>query len=173
MKEGAMVKKFNLSVPDDLAEKIDQRRENLGSLSAIFQNAVAEIITKKEEFEQRLEGDEEMVEIIKRLRKEKTALQGNYREKGREEGLRWAKAASYMELEYARRFDPTDKDGLYDPSVPLHDDILGHYFIDALEADDLSNPESDEDELNEFAKQWLKGWLEAVADFWSHVEPQL
>lgn len=168
-----MVKKFNLSVPDELAEKIDQRRDFLGSLSAIFQKAVAEKIEKKEEFEQRLEGDAEMDQIINRLRKEKTELQGNYREKGREEGLRWAKASSYKELEYARRFDPMDKDGLYDPSIPLHDDILGHYFIDALEPDELTNPEWDEDELNEFAKQWLNGWLEAVADFWAHVEPKL
>ena len=53
-----MVKKFNLSVPDELAEKIDQRRDYLGSLSAIFQKAVADKIRKKDEFEQRLEGDE-------------------------------------------------------------------------------------------------------------------
>ena len=66
-----------------------------------------------------------------------------------------------------------DRDGLYDPTIPLHDDLLGHYFIDALEADDLTNPEADEDELNEFAKQWLTGWLEAVADFWAHVESKL
>jgi post-segregation antitoxin (ccd killing protein) len=168
-----MVKKFNLSVPDDLAEKIDQRRDYLGSLSAVFQKAVAEKIKAKEEFEQRLEGDAEMAQIIERLGKEKAALQGNYLEKGREEGLKWGKAASYKELEYARRFNPVDKDGLYVPSIPLHDDILGHYFIDALFPDELTNPGMDENELNEFAKQWLKGWLEAVADFWAHVEPKL
>jgi hypothetical protein len=168
-----MVKKFNLSVPDELAERIEQRREYLGSLSAIFQKAVADKIQKRDEFEQRLEGDEEMVQIIERLKKEKTALQGNYCEKGREEGLKWAKAASYKDLEYARRFNPIDKDGLYDPLIPLHDDILGHYFIDALGADGLTNPEWDEDELNEFAKQWLKGWLEAVMGFWTHIEPKL
>jgi hypothetical protein len=168
-----MVKKFNLSVPDELAEKIEQRREDLGSLSAIFQKAVAEKIRNKDEFERRLEGDVEMEQIIARLRKEKAELQGNYREKGKEEGLRWAKAASYRDLEYARRFDPVDKDGLYDPAIPLHDDILGHYFIDALFPDELTNPDFDEGDLNEFAKQWLNGWLEAVADFWAHVEPKL
>lgn len=168
-----MVKKFNLSVPDELAAKIDQRRDYLGSLSAIFQEAVADKIRQKEEFEQRLEGDAEMAQIVRRLKKEKMALEGNYREKGREEGLRWSKAASYKALEYARRFDPVDSDGVYDPLIPLHDDILGHYFIDALEADELTNPESDEDELNEFAKQWLQGWLEAVADFWALIEPKL
>jgi hypothetical protein len=156
-----------------LAENIEQRRHYLGALSAFFHKAVADTIRKKDEFEQRLEGDAEMDQIIKPLKKEETDLQENYREKGRQEGLRWAKAASSKELEYARRFDPVDKDGLYDPTIPLHDDILGHYFIDALSLDELTNPESDEDELNEFAKQWLKGWLEAVEDFWAHVEPKL
>lgn len=114
-----------------------------------------------------------MVQIIERLRKERTALQGNYREKGLDDGLRWAKAASFKELEYARRFNPIGKEGLYDPAISLHDDVLGHYFIDALGRDELTNPEWDEDELNEFAKQWLQGWLEAVADFWANVEPKL
>ena len=36
-----------------------------------------------------------------------------------------------------------------------------------------TNPGFDEDDLNEFAKQWLNGWLEAVADFWAHVESKL
>jgi hypothetical protein len=107
------------------------------------------------------------------LKREKAQLQTDYRGKGAEEGLRWAKAASYTELEYARRFDPTDVEGLYDPAIPLHDDLLGHYFIDALEADPFTNPEWDEDELNEFAKQWLQGWLEAVSDFWAQVKERL
>ncbi len=168
-----MVKKFNLSVPDDLAEKIEQRRDQLGSLSAIFQEAVAAIIGKKEEFEERLKGDDDMEQIIERLRREKLQAQTNYHEKGREDGLRWAKAASYTDLEHARKFDPSDEDGVYDPTIPLHDDVLGHYFIDAMEADPLTNPEADEDELNDFARQWLDGWLEAVRELWAAVKDRL
>ena len=168
-----MVKKFNLSVPDDLARKIEQRRRHLGSLSAIFQEAVAAKVMNYEEFEQRLEGDENMEQIIERLKTEKALLQNNYHAKGREEGLRWAKAASYADLVYAVTFDPTDEDGMYDPVVPLHDDVLGHYFIDMLEADELTNPEADEDVLNDFAVQWLNGWSEAVGEFWAHVKNRL
>jgi hypothetical protein len=168
-----MVKKFNLSVPDDLAEKIEQRRDQLGSLSAIFQEAVAAMVKKKEEFEERLKGDDDMEQIIERLRREKLQAQTDYHETGREEGLRWAKAASYTDLEHARKFDPRDEDGVYDPTIPLHDDVLGHYFIDAMEADPLTNPETDEDELNDFARQWLDGWLEAVQEFWSAVKDKL
>lgn len=164
-----MVKKFNLSVPDDLARRIQEKRHYLGSLSAIFQEAVSDKIQKREDFEQRLKGEEDMETTIERLRKEKRKAETDYLQKGREDGLVWAKAASYTDLEYARKFDPTDEDGCYDPTVPLHDDVLGHYFIDMLEADPLANPEDDEDELNEFAQQWLNGWIEAVSGFWNEI----
>jgi hypothetical protein len=167
------MKKINLSVPDDLAAKIEHYRGYLGNLSLLFQQAVTAKIMQREEFNARLEGDAEMSEIIERLQKEKAVLQGNYLEKGREEGLRWAKAASYKDLEYARRFDPTDRKGVYDPTISLHDDVLGFYFADSLFADKLTNPEWDEEELNIFAKQWMMGWIEAVKDFWIHVEPKL
>ncbi|MFH0825805.1 MAG: hypothetical protein V2B18_23870 [Pseudomonadota bacterium] len=168
-----MSKKYNLSVPDDLAEKIELRRDRLGSLSAIFRDAVAGEIGKREQFERRLKGDEDMEHIIERLSREKASLTTDYRDKGLEAGLRWAKAASYGDLEYARRFDPRDDEGVYDPTITLHDDVLGHYFIDALEADPLTNPEADEDRLNEYALQWLRGWMEAVAGFWAEVKDRL
>ena len=167
------MKKFNLSVPDALAQKIYGRRDQLGNLSAIFQDALAEKIRKQEEFEERLKGDQDMEATIARLKREKAQLQTDYFSKGKEDGLRWAKATSYNDLEYARRFDPKGEDGLYDPTIPLHDDVLGHYFIDALEADPLTDPGYDEDELNEHAKKWLDGWLEAVHQFWQAVSDKI
>jgi hypothetical protein len=167
------MRKFNLSVPDGLSEKIAEQREYLGSLSAIFQEAVSEKIRRKEEFEARLKGDEDIDAIVERLRKEKAMAQTDYREKGKLDGLAWAKAASYTDLEYARKFDPTDEKGQYEHGIPLHDDVLGHYFIDTLEADPLTNPEEDEDVLNELAQEWLKGWLEAVQSFWHEIKEKL
>jgi len=167
------MRKFNLSVPDALARKIDDRRNQLGNLSAIFQNALAEQIMKLEEFEERLKGDQDMEATIARLKREKAEVQNDYFSKGKEDGLRWAKAASYKDLEYARRFDPKGEDGMYDPTIPLHDDVLGHYFIDALEADPLTDPGYDEDELNEYAKKWLDGWVEAVHQFWQEVSDKI
>lgn len=167
------MRKFNLSVPDALAKKILEHRDYLGSLSAIFQEAVSERIRKKEEFEARLKGDEDMDAIIERLRKEKAVAQTDYREKGKLEGLAWSKAASYTDLDYARKFEPTDEHGMYEPGIPLHDDVLGHYFIDALEANPLTDPGDDVDELNEFAQEWLKGWLEAVRSFWDQITEKL
>ena len=163
------MRKFNLSVPDDLAEKIQARRDELGSLSAIFQMAVAEKIGKKEEFEKRLKGDQDMEAVVQRLKKEKIQAKNNYFEKGKEDGLQWAKAASFEDLQYARRFDPTDEEGVCDPTIPLHDDVLGHYFIDMLESDPLTNPEDDDEVLNDFATQWLMGWLEVVGHFCTEV----
>ncbi len=114
-----------------------------------------------------------MEAIIARLRREKAEVQTDYFSKGKEDGLRWAKAASYTDLEYARNFDPAGEDGRYDPTIPLHDDFLGHYFIDALEADPLTFPGHDEDELNELAKKWLDGWIEAVRQFWHEVSDKI
>ena len=167
------MRKFNLSVPDALAAEIDEHREHLGSLSAIFQEAVRAKVQGRKDFLKRLKGDETMDAIIERLRREKAEAQNNYFEKGKQDGLRWAKAASYNDLEYARRFELVDDEGLYDPTIPLHDDQLGHYFIDTLEADTLTDPSDDEDELNPFARQWVKGWKEAVVEFWREVENKL
>ncbi|MDQ7782336.1 MAG: hypothetical protein RDU20_05645 [Desulfomonilaceae bacterium] len=167
------MKKFNLSVPDALARKIDARRDQLGNLSAIFRDALADRIRKQEEFEERLKGDQDMETIIARLKKEKTQLRTDYFSKGKEDGLRWAKAASYKDLEYAGRFEPEGRDGLYDPTTTLHDDVLGHYFIDALEADPLTDPGYDEDDLNEHAKKWLDGWLEAVHQFRQEISDKI
>jgi hypothetical protein len=168
------MKKFTLSVPDDLAERITKWRPLLGNLSAIFQEALADRINRREAFEARMKGDSDMEAIIERLRIEKAQATADRRSKGADDGLRWAKAASYVDLEYAaRRFDPTDSDGRYDPTVPLHDVRLGHYFIDALESDPLTYPGNDEDELNPFAKEWIKGWVEAVKGFWAEIEGKL
>jgi len=173
MRGADMVTKFNLSVPDELAAKIKERREYLGSLSAIFQQAVSEKIKKKEKFEKRLEGGDDMEATIERLKEEKQKAEVDYREKGQDAGLVWAKAASYTDLEYARQFEPFDRHGEVDPTTILHDDVLGHYFIETLEADPLTNPEADEDVLNDFATQWLDGWLNAVYDFWAEIISKL
>jgi hypothetical protein len=168
------MKKFTLSVPDDLAAKISEWRALLGNLSGIFQEAVAAHITRKEEFAARMKGDTDMEAIIERLRNEKAQLTLDYLKKGAEDGLRWAKAAPYVELEYAaRRFEPKDSNGVYDPTVPLHDTHLGHYFIDALETDPRTYPGNDEDELNPFAKEWMKGWVEAVRAFFVEIQDKL
>jgi hypothetical protein len=167
------MKKFNLSVPDALAQKIHDRRDQVGNLSAIFQDALADKIRKQEEFEERLKGDQDMEATIERLKREKALLETDYFSKGKEVGLRWAKAASYKDLEYARRFDPKGAGGLYDPTITLHNDVLGHYFIDALRADPLTDFGNDEDELNEHARKWLDGWLEAVDQFWKEVSDKI
>jgi hypothetical protein len=168
-----MVKKYNLSVPDDLAAQIEDKRDYLGNLSAIFQEAVAGKIHQKQEFESRLKGDEQMDAVIERLRKEKLETQTDYFEKGRNAGLEWAKAAPYRDLEYARKFDPLDEEGLYDPRITLHDKVLGDYFLDSLESDPFANPEYDEDELNPIAVKWLKGWMEAVNEFCRKIVDKL
>jgi post-segregation antitoxin (ccd killing protein) len=60
-----MAKKVNITVPDELHEKMQKCRKDF-NFSAIFQEAVAEAIERKESFRKRLEEDEDMAAIVER-----------------------------------------------------------------------------------------------------------
>lgn len=171
-----MVKKFNLSVPDELAERIEARRDYLGSLSAIFQDAVAKKLQQKEDFERRIKEETSMEEVIERLKAEKTKAETDYFSKGKQDGLKWAKSASYTDLQYAIRFDPgelTAHGMMYPPDAILRDERLGDYFSEILETHPLMRPEDEDDILNDFAEEWLNGWIEAINAFWDEVSDKL
>lgn len=172
-----MVEKFTLSVPDELAAKIKARRDWLGNLSQLFQETVAEKIQKKEEFEQRLKGDEDMEARIERLKREKAEAAADYFEKGKGDGLEWAKAAGYKELEYVGRDGfrtaATDRYEMWDLKLILNDPIMGDYFTEALAEDPIINPGPEDEGLSGLAEEWFVGWLEAVDALWQEVAPKL
>jgi Arc/MetJ-type ribon-helix-helix transcriptional regulator len=174
--EGVMVKKFNLSVPDELAEKIEARREYLGNLSSLFQEAVRDKIRKKEDWEKRIREEEEGMDArIERLRKEKIQSENDYYEQGREDGYAWAKNAPYADLQYMLNFDPVQYQygrNCYFMVDLTQDEILGEGFREAFK----ENPVLDCDEvgvLNDFAEQWFRGWQEGVETFWEEIKDKL
>jgi len=166
-----MTQKFTLSVPNELAAKIEERRDYLGNLSAIFQKAVQAKIQQKEDFEQRMKGDASMNEIIERLRGERRQEVQDCRSQGLDDGLEWAQAASYRELKYAAVHFKMHDD-LYGrplaPNVLFGDEVLGDYLSEKICDDPLMAPEEGYD-LDTPAVEWLSGWLEAVQGFWSEV----
>jgi post-segregation antitoxin (ccd killing protein) len=176
---GRMTKKFNLSVSDELAEKIKARREYLGNLSALFQEAIEAKIQKKEAFEKRLKGDVDMEATIERLRQERTEAQKDYRDYGKHEGLFFAKAASYTDLEYAALTFQPCSDGYYTKSKLMDDTILGEYFREYFQ----ENPELNVNNeavgeyraqfLSDLAEEWIDGWVEGVREFWTEVVAKL
>jgi len=173
-----MVTKYNLSVPDELDEKIRARRDYLGNLSKLFQEAVSEKIRQKEEFEERLKGGENMGAMIERLKREKMDDEADYRALGKEAGLTWAKAARFKDLKYAATLwqgtDGATVDECYVPKKVLRDPVIGHYFRTVLSEDPRIEIENERDDcVNDFTEQWLSGWQEAVCEFWETVAVKL
>jgi len=195
-----MAKKFTLSVPDGLAQKIEARRDYLGNLSALFQKAVEEQIFKKEQFDQRLGGDESLEAIIDRLGRERREIEGNLRGQGRQAGMAWAKAASYVELKRATGFSPGvinkyDDKGIKDDyefeivldtgqtpgglrrhykAATVDDELLRGYFQELLRTNPpVSPPAEGARPLEYFPFSWMKGWCEAVREFWAAVKEKL
>lgn len=166
-----MVKKFNLSVSDELAEKIEERRDYLGNLSFLFQEAVRDKIRKREEYERRITGGGESMEAtIERLRAEKTEAENDWYDMGVKEGIAWAKNVSYATLQYMLAFDVED----HSWSSLVKDEILGEDFDETFKEnsgfltfdENFGNPSS-------ITLQWLRGWKEGVETFWREVEGKL
>jgi len=95
-----MAKKITLSVPESLYQKIENWRASF-NLSQMFQDVVTDAIQRKEELQRRIAEDANLVEIVKRLRKEKQEAVARIMDRGIHEGLQWARIAHYDELCYA------------------------------------------------------------------------
>ena len=92
-----MTKKITISVSDELHEKMMEWKDSF-NFSQVFQNAISGLIQKKEDFQKRLKGDENMTAIIERLKKEKGESEHEWFEIGKDKGLQWAKLAHWDEL---------------------------------------------------------------------------
>lgn len=157
-----MAKKVTVSIPDMLHEKMEKWRESF-NLSKMFQEAVSEAIQKKEELQKRIREDLDLNQIIERLRTEKMHSEGNFFETGRKDGVRWAKAAHYEDLLYARGWQEFDN--------ATRDRVLGDYFSQQVAAGramatapDASNPH---------LRVYLEGWKSGVEQFWSEIRDKL
>ena len=172
-----MSPKMTLSVPNDLFEKIEKWKGSF-NLSKIFQRAIAEAIENKENFKKRLKEEPTMGAIIERLRKEKEVDMDPYYERGRQDGLAWAKAASYSDLQYALKWE-TVAELLKGNTIgwdPTTDEVLGDYFGELIQDDPLMDlDERGRGDLmpNEYFQAWETGWKEAVEEFWKEVEGRI
>jgi uncharacterized protein YeaO (DUF488 family) len=168
-----MVKRYSVSVSDELGNKIDRWKDDL-SPSTIFQQAMATEIAKKENFIQRIKEDKNMEDIIERLRNEKKASEQRYYEAGKEDGLQWAKAAEYEDLLLTATEDPEDlKDsGEYRAQGYAYHRLAAQwrdqmqYYPGLLQSDN-------EDYLNPLAGEWLDGWFDGVQTFWGEISDKL
>ena len=157
-----MTRKVTLSIPDLLHEKLEDWRKSF-NLSKMFQDALADAIQKKEDFQRRLQDDLTMSETIERLRQEKKISEGNYSENGRKEGFRWAKSAHYDDLMHALDLDSA--------AAMAQDERLAACFNNTLEQENFTAQSGSE--LTKYKKLFLEGWLQGVNEFWNEIKEKL
>jgi hypothetical protein len=164
-----MVKRYNVSVSDEAAEKIDKWK-HVFSPSEVFREAMLKKIEDKENFQKRIKEDGTMEEVIERLKREKEGSIEKFRNQGREEGARWAKAASYEKIVYLGNweFDPDSGGAIFS------DEVLGDYFQEAFKDHptlkaDLYSDGPYISELSELGDEWVLGWLEGALEVWDAI----
>ncbi len=115
--------------------------------------------------------DQKMQAMIDRLKREKAEIEEEAAqaekekadkrktdlEKGREDGLRWAREAHYADLKRFAEYGP-GRSGTMD--VLIYREIVKDYSPG--EQRGIGNITS-----------WAKGWLDGVRDFWKEIKDQL
>jgi len=176
-----MKKKVSLSFSDNLAEKIEVHQEYLGNSSTPSQEAIKNMTNQRESCEKTLKGGPiSMEQIVERLRQERIEAENDYRQRGEDEGLDFAKTASYTDLKYAAcTFEPISDRKYYFYTSLFDDQVLGEYFQEyfgenpELHVNCQAVGEYRAQFLNNIAEEWIDGWLEGVREFWGEVEDKL
>lgn len=162
-----MARKVTISVPDELYEKMSKWRDSF-NFSQVFQNAITKMISRKEDFHQKLKEEFDFSAIIERLRKEKQEAENNYFEKGKKDALEWLKTAHYKDILYALKWDPSEK--------PEEDETLGEYFSQKLKKIyrlGLAEMRSQSCRVNKIIYRYIAGWQEGVQEFWEQVRDEV
>lgn len=157
-----MTQKITLSMPDILYEKLQSWRASF-NLSKLFQDALADAIQRKEDFQKRVAEDLDMTEIIRRLKQEKQNWEKKYYSLGIAEGLQWAKLAHYWDFLYVLKFDDMYK--------LLSDTKMCDYFNQIYSKTGLLEPK--ETDNSDDKQMFLEGWFKGVKDFWNSIKEKL
>ena len=157
-----MAKKVTVSMPDMLYQKMERWRRSF-NLSQMLQEAVAEAIQKKEDFQKRIQEDLDISEVVERLRREKAQSEGNFFDTGRRDGVAWGKSAGYDDIMYALAWDDLDN--------ACRDRVLGPYFRDKIEASKLMQISGET--INGYTKMYLQGWQRGLREFWEMIRDKL
>jgi len=160
-----MPKRITISVSDGLHQKMMEVKE-VFNFSKVFQDAITELIERREDFQKRLKGDDKMTEIIERLRKEQAESESYFFEDGKVEGLDWAKSAHYEEIQYVLSWDVRGE--------PADDSVLEYFNEYYLEDDEYPLFSYGTDAwVNESMEKFLEGWKEGVVSFWDEIQDKL
>lgn len=156
-----MSPKITLSIPKELYEKMEKWKTSI-NFSGVFQQAISDLIEKKENFNGRIKKEASTEEVITRLIQEKKKSEERAENFGRDDGLGWAKSAEYSDLKYVAENICTDKIlKIYDY---YNDSIIGDWVKDLIEEPEHAGLDWD---------KYFKGWKYGVRYFWKEVKDKL
>ncbi|MCD7897633.1 MAG: hypothetical protein LUG50_13320 [Planctomycetaceae bacterium] len=177
-----MVKRYSVSVSDELANKIDKWKKSI-NVSQVFQEAMERVIADKEGYTSRLTDYDDSIEsIVERLRREKSLEDQTYYNQGKEVGFEWARKASYREIQMAiSKKAEVDKNrdkssGLKKGSLKIgpFKEIISKILQDTAEWQTIQwKFKSESGLLPAEAIQWLRGWLDGVDTLWIQVADKI
>lgn len=157
-----MARKITLTVPEGLYYRIELWRSTF-NLSRIFQDAVAEAIRRKEEFQKRIVQDSNIGEIVQRLRREKRSIEQRTQHAAAEEGRRWAATAHYADLVAVIHSSEEEA-----PRIPGGEAVI-ETTIRRL-AEEHEGEFVGEEEYREAV---VTGWRHGVLEFWEAIRDKL
>lgn len=176
MKEKAA--RISVTVPMDLyKERMKPLKKKLKSsfnYSQIFQDAVKEAIERHESFQERMKKDLPRAEIVERLKAEKAESKVNWFEKGKIDGLEWAKRAHYEEIQLVAYPGP-QASRIKIPRQELNQFNPGFssYLSDCTEKIMAEAGEKPAGRLLKYrvasVNSWEQGWMQGVNDFWNEI----
>lgn len=173
-----MVKRYSITLPDDLAEKFEEHKKAL-SLSVICRDAVDVAINDRINVLKRMEqGEETMEDVIERMKAEKKELEAVYSKEGEEFGIEWAKTQSYQGLKSTALFmieheDFEDMEGhfLRKPCAVLEEFQRASRLYESDHAVPFYDHELDE--VTSEGIEWLLGFREGVLAVWDKISEAL
>lgn len=144
--------RLNITIPDDLHERIDRWRERL-NISRICQDAIRRELDKLEQ----IPGEvQDMHAALSRLGQQKAKIERSCFRKGVHDGLEWARQADYADL---KRW------GERQPNGELLDEVLRGPATDSAAGH--------ETEVAWEPRPYAEGWIAGVHQFWERARNRL
>ena len=173
-----MTVRKTVSVPDDLAKRMDHWKNKI-NFSKLFQEVVEMEILHKEGLEKQIGEDHQMGAIIERLHNENKQLAERRSKMGENDGVAWAKTARLEDIHYVvNDFEPFSSQKLDEPVPydPTKDRVLGGIFRDKMKSvNDFKMTTDREENLvpNDAFLEWEQRFHDGVVLFWTQIKDKI
>ena len=159
-----MTPKVTLSISEDLATRLEPRRDQL-NLSRIFAEAVERELIKQVQLP---EDAQQIADLLSRLKDEKDTTEAEDYATGKRDGLDYATSAGYSEFRKFERIDAELRGDAKPRGFRYEDDDfqLPDYANEGL--DQLITDESVLDD-----RLYRQGWLDGMMTVWKEVSGKI